>query len=165
MEGSRRRDSSSPLMLPDLTATQGCENESSPSSSDLNSNSSLTFDNSKSRLYQIEDSAKDCVTAWTDEKHDLYLDHLESSFVEQLHRSLGLLSWCSDKDSKTHYSSQKSIAKTQNTYDKFKLMQDDCLDKIDHKRKKNHKFADHRNDVAEFSDQNFETSVCCGVQL
>lgn len=88
MEGIRRRDSSSLLVLADLTPTQGFENEFCLSESDVNSNSSLTVENSKLRLHQIGNSAKNCVTAWTDEKHDLYLDHLESSFVEQLHWSL-----------------------------------------------------------------------------
>lgn len=58
MEGSRRRNSSSPSMLADLTATHGCDNELSPSNSDLTSNSSLTVNNCKGRLHQIEDSAK-----------------------------------------------------------------------------------------------------------
>ncbi|EPS68029.1 hypothetical protein M569_06747, partial [Genlisea aurea] len=27
--------------------------------------------------------------AWTDEKHSMYLEHLEVSFVKQLHKSIG----------------------------------------------------------------------------
>ncbi|KAI3702432.1 hypothetical protein L6452_28170 [Arctium lappa] len=106
----------------------------SDSDSDSNSNSSLVVENSKGRLQQIEDSAKDCVTTWTDEKHDLYLDHLESSFVEQLHRSIGILSWCSEHDSRGPYFSQKLHAKTRNTSQQLKMIQDDCSEKIDLKR-------------------------------
>ncbi|KAL8264708.1 hypothetical protein R6Q59_022838 [Mikania micrantha] len=65
MEDYRRRDSSSPPVIADLSVTQRCEY-------------------SKIRLRPIENSEK---TTWTNEKHDMYLDHLESSFVEQLHQS------------------------------------------------------------------------------
>ncbi|KAL7582754.1 hypothetical protein Lser_V15G45814 [Lactuca serriola] len=152
MEGSRRRNSSSPSMLADLTATHGCDNELSPSNSDLTSNSSLTVNNCKGRLHQIEDSAKDCVTTWTDEKHDLYLDHLESSFVEQLHRSIGVLAFCSNDDSKSHYLSRKLVAKNRNTSAKLKIIQDSYSDKTTLKRKSHHT-------LTEFSDQNFSAEA------
>lgn len=131
MEESHRRDSSSLPVLADLTVDENF-GPSIPSESD--SNSSLIVENSKGRLQQIEDSAKDCVTAWTDEKHDLYLDHLESSFVEQLHRSIGVLAWCSEHDSKSPYFSQKLHAKTRNTSQLLKMIEDDCSEKIDLKR-------------------------------
>lgn len=35
---------------------------------------------------------------WTDEKHSIYLEHLEVSFVKQLHQSISLLEKCSDQD-------------------------------------------------------------------
>ncbi|XP_041992849.1 cold-regulated protein 28-like [Salvia splendens] len=35
---------------------------------------------------------------WTDEKHSIYLEHLELSFVKQLHQSISLLEKCSDQD-------------------------------------------------------------------
>lgn len=35
---------------------------------------------------------------WTDEKHSLYLEHLEVSFVKQLHQSVGFLAKCSDQN-------------------------------------------------------------------
>ncbi|XP_024960285.1 uncharacterized protein LOC112500904 isoform X2 [Cynara cardunculus var. scolymus] len=79
-------------------------------------------------------SNMDCLTAWTDEKHDMYLDHLESSFVEQLHQSIGVLAWCSEHDSKGPYFSQKLHAKTRNTSQMLKMIQDDCSEKIDLKR-------------------------------
>ncbi|XP_047967257.1 cold-regulated protein 28-like [Salvia hispanica] len=37
-------------------------------------------------------------TMWTDEKHNIYLEHLEVSFVKQLHQSISLLDKCSDQD-------------------------------------------------------------------
>ncbi|KAI7749110.1 hypothetical protein M8C21_014267 [Ambrosia artemisiifolia] len=66
MNNSRRRDTSTPPVSADLTGVIR-------QASEINSDS--VFGN----------SAK---TAWTNEKHDLYLDHLESSFVKQLHRSI-----------------------------------------------------------------------------
>ncbi|KAI3755400.1 hypothetical protein L1987_55197 [Smallanthus sonchifolius] len=79
MEASRRRDS------PSLPALADLENQLNRSESDMISNSFFTVESSKVRLHPIENSAK---TAWTNEKHDMYLDHLESSFVKQLHRSV-----------------------------------------------------------------------------
>lgn len=35
---------------------------------------------------------------WTDEKHSLFLEHLEFSFVKQLHQSISLLPRCLDQD-------------------------------------------------------------------
>lgn len=35
---------------------------------------------------------------WTDEKHSSYLEHLEVSFVKQLHQSIRLLAQCSNHD-------------------------------------------------------------------
>ncbi|KAJ9551835.1 hypothetical protein OSB04_015880 [Centaurea solstitialis] len=77
---------------------------------------------------------QDCLTAWTNEKHDLYLDHLESSFVEQLHRSIGILAWSSEQDSGGLCFPQKAQAKTRNTSQQLKMIQDDCSEKIDLKR-------------------------------
>ncbi|KAK1430305.1 hypothetical protein QVD17_12952 [Tagetes erecta] len=81
MEASRRRDSSSPPVLTDLTG----DNDFTVSESEMIDNAFLFVDNSQLRLHPIESSAK---TAWTNEKHALYLDHLESSFVKQLHQSI-----------------------------------------------------------------------------
>lgn len=35
---------------------------------------------------------------WTDEKHSLFLENLEVSFVKQLNQSISLLDQCSDQD-------------------------------------------------------------------
>lgn len=43
-------------------------------------------------------------TKWTDEKHSLYLEHLEVSFVKQLHQSIGLLPQCSNKNKRDNNS-------------------------------------------------------------
>ncbi|KAF5814027.1 hypothetical protein HanRHA438_Chr03g0116491 [Helianthus annuus] len=87
MDASLRRHSSSPPALPDLAAVirRRCEHESSSSESEMLSHSFYAGESSEVRLHPIGNSAK---TSWTNEKHDQYLDHLESSFVKQLHRSI-----------------------------------------------------------------------------
>ncbi|KAI7749112.1 hypothetical protein M8C21_014269 [Ambrosia artemisiifolia] len=79
MNNSRRRDTSTPPVSADLTGVIR-------QASEINSDS--VFGNSAKGTSKTLHNLFYLVTAWTNEKHDLYLDHLESSFVKQLHRSI-----------------------------------------------------------------------------
>ncbi|CAI9101942.1 OLC1v1000112C1 [Oldenlandia corymbosa var. corymbosa] len=56
--------------------------------------SSMSAENSGDGLHPSVKRRPDNGSAWTDEMHNKFLDSLEASFVQQLHRSRGLLAWC-----------------------------------------------------------------------
>ncbi|KAK6120971.1 hypothetical protein DH2020_045281 [Rehmannia glutinosa] len=58
--------------------------------------STLTAENCENVMHRSGNVKPNDRTTWTDEKHSLYLEHLEVSFVKQLHQSMGLLAQCSD---------------------------------------------------------------------
>ncbi|KAM3377190.1 cold-regulated protein 28 [Capsicum galapagoense] len=69
-------------------SSESCGNELTRLSS---GSSSLSVANSKGiMLLQSGNSTTDKYTGWTNEKHNTFLDHLEASFVKQLHRSMAL---------------------------------------------------------------------------
>ncbi|PIN06053.1 hypothetical protein CDL12_21394 [Handroanthus impetiginosus] len=72
--------------LPPL-ADVGCGNQLNRSNSDA---STLTAENCEDVVHFSADSKPDDSAMWTDEKHSLYLELLEVSFVKQLHESMGL---------------------------------------------------------------------------
>ncbi|KAA8545872.1 hypothetical protein F0562_020677 [Nyssa sinensis] len=111
-----------PPASPDLALTEGCRNEltlSNPDSSALS-----TVENSKDVFHHNPNGQ---CTAWTDEKHSLYLDSLEASFVNQLQHSIGLLAWCSD-------SSQQLPANSRSSCDQFTVLRGGCWQKIKFER-------------------------------
>ncbi|KAI3448109.1 hypothetical protein Pfo_004774 [Paulownia fortunei] len=70
----------------------------------------------------------DCTT-WTDEKHGLYLEHLEVSFVKQLHQSMGLLAQCSEQNKR-----DKNISQLRPINVHIASEQYGCWEKINFKR-------------------------------
>ncbi|XP_022860723.1 uncharacterized protein LOC111381192 isoform X3 [Olea europaea var. sylvestris] len=55
----------------------------------------------------------DC-KAWTNEKHNLYLNHLEVSFVKQLNQSMGFLAQCSKQNKSENSVSQNRASSVHN---------------------------------------------------
>lgn len=125
--------------------------------------SDLTVDNS---LHQDGSATSELSQSdWTDEKHSLYLDSLEASFVNQLHYSLGLLA---------SRSILNSSGKLPNSSDQFTVVRDGCWQKLkfDRNRTDQDSYAILKNpwvchfrsvgkfhtvaSVAEVSGQNFE---------
>uniref|UniRef100_A0A5B7ALE7 Cold regulated protein 27 n=1 Tax=Davidia involucrata TaxID=16924 RepID=A0A5B7ALE7_DAVIN len=109
---------------PDLAVTDGCRNELTPSNS---VSSALTVENSKDMSHQNVNAIPGQCTTWTDEKHSLYLDSLEASFVHQLHHSMGLLAWSSD-------SSRQLPVNSRSSSDQFTVLRDGCWQKINFER-------------------------------
>ncbi|KAF3435406.1 hypothetical protein FNV43_RR22495 [Rhamnella rubrinervis] len=70
---------------------------------------------------------------WTDEKHSLYLDSLEASFVNELYHSMHLGCSSSRKSSWGTYSSQELPDKT-NNYGKFVVLRDGSWQNINYER-------------------------------
>ncbi|KAK6253538.1 hypothetical protein QUC31_015258 [Theobroma cacao] len=69
---------------------------------------------------------------WTNEKHNLYLDFLEASFVKQLHCSISLHGCHSKEEIWGSYPTQKLPAKGHNSSDQISILQDGCCQKIDY---------------------------------
>ncbi|AEE86303.1 hypothetical protein ISN44_As04g035570 [Arabidopsis suecica] len=91
------------------------------------------------------DSKLDECTAWTNEKHNSYLDYLESSFVRQLYSLLGggtqRLSRTRDVQSNSHKSA-----------DQFTVLQNGCWQKVNFGKKQScletsSEFRFHRNSL------------------
>ncbi|GER42186.1 cold regulated gene 27 [Striga asiatica] len=91
--------------------------------------SSFTAEDCKAVVRSSEDVAPDDGTAWTDEKHNLYLHDLEVSFAEQLYHSKALLWQCSDQNLRDVNISQKRLADVKNASEQFKVLQNNCLRK------------------------------------
>ncbi|CAA0827642.1 Unknown protein [Striga hermonthica] len=110
-------------------ADVACDRELTRSRSDA---SSLTADDRKAVFRSSEDVApQDDGTAWTDEKHNLYLHDLEVSFAEQLYHSKALLSQCSEQNLRDVNISKKRLADVKNASEQFKKpLQNSCLQKI-----------------------------------
>ncbi|KAL2460249.1 cold regulated protein 27 [Abeliophyllum distichum] len=67
------------------------------------------------------DFLMDNCKAWTNEKHSLYLNHLEVSFVKQLNQSMGCIS-------------QKRPSSVHNASEQFSILWRDCWQKINYER-------------------------------
>ncbi|KAA8536202.1 hypothetical protein F0562_028680 [Nyssa sinensis] len=109
----------------DLVVTEGCRNELTPSNS---ASSALTVENSKDIFLQNANAIAGKCTAWTNEKHRLYLDSLEASFVNQLQHSMGLLAWCSDSSRQLPVNSCTSSDQVRHL--QFTVLRDGCWQKI-----------------------------------
>ncbi|KAM7479186.1 hypothetical protein LguiA_027399 [Lonicera macranthoides] len=123
-----------PPVNPDLAAVEGCMDELTRPNSESSSSSSLTVDNLKDTSRHNANAGRGKCTAWTNEKHNLYLNRLESSFVDQLNRSMGLLTWRSEQKMQGQNSSQKLPVNTDITLDQFTVLQDGCWQKINFER-------------------------------
>ncbi|CAK9140985.1 unnamed protein product [Ilex paraguariensis] len=118
-ENLRRKSS------PDRTRTENCGNDLSRSNSDA---SSLAAENSKDVFHKNVNANPGKCTAWTNEKHNLYLDQLEASFVGQLNRSMGLLA--SEQNKWDPNSSRRLPVNSNNSSEQFTVLQDGCWKKI-----------------------------------
>ncbi|KAL6270419.1 hypothetical protein ACE6H2_027330 [Prunus campanulata] len=111
---------SDPERRPELTRT--ISNSSSSSSFSLDASEELPLCCSHATL--------GASTEWTNEKHNLYLDSLETSFVNELYHSIRLRDWHQQKNARGTRSLQEVSFKTQNSSDQFIVVQDGCLQKI-----------------------------------
>ncbi|KAL3538873.1 hypothetical protein ACH5RR_002239 [Cinchona calisaya] len=89
------------LVMPEL-----CSYELARSNSDVAS--SLTAEISGDILHPSANATPDTCMAWTDEKHNKYLDSLEASFVQQLQQPRSFLAWRTEQNR-----SDKDISKKQ----------------------------------------------------
>ncbi|XP_057783038.1 cold-regulated protein 27-like [Salvia miltiorrhiza] len=67
---------------------------------------------------------------WTDEKHNLFLEHLEVSFVKQLHQSISLLDQCSYQDKGDKSITQIDQINARDTSKQLAARLHGCLKKI-----------------------------------
>ncbi|KAK4405215.1 putative fucosyltransferase-like protein [Sesamum angolense] len=110
MEGNFRSEA------PPRSADVGCAEELNRSSSDA---SALTAENCKDILHPSSDARLDDSKTWTDEKHSLYLEYLEVSFVKHLHQSMGLLAPYSEQNKRDKDISQMRTIGVHNTLEQY----------------------------------------------
>ncbi|CAA2989071.1 Hypothetical predicted protein [Olea europaea subsp. europaea] len=72
--------------------------------------------------------------AWTNEKHNLYLNHLEVSFVKQLNQSMGFRAQCSEQNKSEINVSQKKPSSVRYTSEQFSILWHGCSQKINYER-------------------------------
>lgn len=68
---------------------------------------------------------------WTDEKHGLFLKSMESTFVNQLYRSIEMFGLQSHKSSASRSKSLKQKQTSTRTSGQFKVLRDGCWSKVD----------------------------------
>ncbi|KAB2082639.1 hypothetical protein E1A91_A05G217000v1 [Gossypium mustelinum] len=69
---------------------------------------------------------------WTDEKHSLYLNSMEASFINQLYDSVNLVGWNSQKEKLERPKSSRQIHCTSSG--QFKVLRGGCWKKINFER-------------------------------
>ncbi|CAL0312127.1 unnamed protein product [Lupinus luteus] len=85
------------------------------------SSSSITVANNSFHDLELHSPFPDLSTRWTNQQHSLYLNHLEDSFVNELHHSMSLRGW--SLQNSINMPRQQSLAK-----------QDGFLKKISHEK-------------------------------
>lgn len=83
------------------------------------SDASLTSDN----RHQTANLIPDCCS-WTNEKHNMYLDYLEASFVRQLHNTMDSVTWCCDQIAREGNISQRLSANLNKTVKEISSLRD-----------------------------------------
>ncbi|KAL8540358.1 hypothetical protein ACS0TY_001822 [Phlomoides rotata] len=121
MEGNRQ--SASPPPPADISS----EDELNRSNSDA---STLTVENCKDILHRSANVKPEMNTKWTDEKHSLYLEHLEVSFVKQLQQSIGLLPQYSNYNKRVNGSAVMRRINVDNASEKFTTVPHGCQEEI-----------------------------------
>ncbi|GLT47279.1 hypothetical protein SLA2020_209870 [Shorea laevis] len=114
-----------PILYP---VPEACMSEFIRTNSDF---SGLTVESSRDRA---GDAGLGQSMVWTDEKHNLYLDLLEVSFVKQLHHSMSFCGWHSGEEMQDP--SSQPVAREHNSSDQFVVLQDSCRQKINIERNK-----------------------------
>ncbi|KAF7840837.1 uncharacterized protein G2W53_003135 [Senna tora] len=71
----------------------------------------------------------DLSTKWTDQQHSLYLNSLEASFANELHRSMRLRGWSLQDDSKEAFK-YRTLQSSQILMKQFPVPRDGCSKKI-----------------------------------
>ncbi|XP_055809255.1 cold-regulated protein 28-like isoform X2 [Solanum dulcamara] len=87
--------------------------------------SSLIIENFKDELLQSGNVTADECMEWTNEKHNTFLDCLETSFVKQLHRSMVLRAGCMELNRSSRNLSKK-LFNNDKANKQFTAWQDGC---------------------------------------
>ncbi|KAE8007980.1 hypothetical protein FH972_004533 [Carpinus fangiana] len=123
-----------PSPSPQPQAMAGCGSELTRTSSD---SSAITADTCKEPSRHCGNARMGQLTEWTDQKHSLYLDSLEASFVTNLQRSMCLRGLCSQDNVRGTYSPEEPRIKTRNSSDEFMVLRDGRWQKINFERNDN----------------------------
>ncbi|XP_042011294.1 cold-regulated protein 28-like isoform X1 [Salvia splendens] len=91
--------------------------------------SSLPVENCEDPVRHSRNVTPDESTAWTNEKHNSYLYHLEMSFVEQLYQSKSVLARCSGHNLRDIHISRKHLT---NASDQYDVSRNRCWQKSKH---------------------------------
>ncbi|OMO74084.1 hypothetical protein CCACVL1_16963 [Corchorus capsularis] len=107
---------------------QACSTELTPTNSD-SSASGVTIESFRD---PTANARQDQTMVWTNEKHSLYLDFLEASFVKQLHCSMSLRGCHREEEILGPRTTQQLPAKGHNSSHQFSVPQDGCCHKINY---------------------------------
>ncbi|KAE9613606.1 hypothetical protein Lalb_Chr05g0219211 [Lupinus albus] len=117
---------------PEPPLLDACETVLTRTTSD--SSSSITVANNSFHDLELHSQFPDQSTGWTNQQHSLYLNYLEDSFVNELHRSMSLRGW-SLQNSINNDSKSRTL---QNSINMPRLqslaIQDGFLKKINHEK-------------------------------
>nr|GME12821.1 uncharacterized protein LOC109162138 [Ipomoea batatas] len=102
-----------------------CTDEFTGSTADA---SFLTAENFRDALHHTANARLGDCTRWTNEKHNLYLDILEASFIKQLYQST-LLSRCSEQNKNNRNVVKELPAKMDRVFEQFPALQASCCNK------------------------------------
>ncbi|XP_060176032.1 cold-regulated protein 28-like [Lycium barbarum] len=101
--------------------------ESFTDESNSGESSSLALENFKDDLIHTANNATtDECTGWTNEKHNTFLDCLETSFVKQLHRSMVLRAGCVELNRSSRTLSKKLSSNNDKATKQFTAWRDGC---------------------------------------
>ncbi|XP_031116791.1 cold-regulated protein 28-like [Ipomoea triloba] len=103
-------------------SSPSCTDEFTGSTADA---SFLTAENFRDALHHTANAKLGDCTRWTNEKHNLYLDILEASFVKQLYQST-LLSRCSEQNKNNRNVVKELPAKMDRVFEQFPALQASC---------------------------------------
>nr|GMD84296.1 uncharacterized protein LOC109162138 [Ipomoea batatas] len=106
-------------------SSPSCTDEFTSSTADA---SFLTAENFRDALHHTANERLGDCTRWTNEKHNLYLDILEASFVKQLYQST-LLSKCSEQNKNNRNVVKELPAKMDRVFEQFPALQASCCNK------------------------------------
>nr|GLL47305.1 uncharacterized protein LOC109162138 [Ipomoea trifida] len=106
-------------------SSPSCTDEFTGSTADA---SFLTAENFRDALHHTANARLGDCTRWTNEKHNLYLDILEASFVKQLYQST-LLSRCSEQNKNNRNVVKELPAKMDRVFEQFPALQASCCNK------------------------------------
>ncbi|XP_073157506.1 cold-regulated protein 27-like [Henckelia pumila] len=114
--------------------------------------------NGKDILRRTANAVTDDCTPWTNEKHSLYLTHLEVSFVKHLHRSMDLIVQNSEKSQIDTNICQKRPANVQTFAEQFTVSRHGYCPRISNERDKSfsHVSSDTHNSLSSPCVDNFK---------